>query len=201
MNPTKTTSGATKVLQECGIRSCRIKSLKLRRYISSSSLAETLLLDGWYLGDEGRSEMIKEFSDSGGVVAGRCRLALVLKTFFMIATPGSQTSRGPRRILDNTPSLPSRVQNSLSSPPPLSRGRVSLPGKDAGVAGHRAASALRGFRGDGVRLVSEVRLERVLQLAQGRHQRLQRKVSRAIGHVHAGHVLKLARLADVALGR
>lgn len=118
MNPTKTTSGATKVLQECGIRSCRIKSLKLRRYISSSSLAETLLLDGWYLGDEGRSEMIKEFSDSGGVVAGRCRLALVLKTFFMIATPGSQTSRGPRRILDNTPSLPSRVQNSLSSPPP-----------------------------------------------------------------------------------
>lgn len=78
-------------------------------------------------------------------------------------------------------------------------GRNLFPKKETGV-GRRAASFLRGLAG-GVGFVSEIRLQRVLELAQRRDQRLQREVSRPVGRVHAGHVLELARLADVALGR
>lgn len=69
--------------------------------------------------------------------------------------------------------------------------------RESGVALRRFLREL----GGGVGLVSEVRLQRVLEFAQRRHQGLQREITRSVGRVHAGYVLKLAWLADVALSR
>lgn len=76
----------------------------------------------------------------------------------------------------------------------------SLPGKKTAGIGRRATSFLREL-GGGVGFVSEIRLQRVLEFAQRRDQSLQREITRSVGRVHAGYVLKLTRLADVALGR